>query len=82
MAVSKLWAVRERLSQVIDYATNPEKTDSKLFTKEDYQALKDVIAYAKDQSKTEYEFFCDGITCNVAIAREQFISAKEQFHYL
>ncbi|MBQ2970969.1 MAG: relaxase/mobilization nuclease domain-containing protein [Ruminococcus sp.] len=79
MAVSKLWAVRERLSQVIDYATNPQKTDSKLFTEEDYQSLKDVIAYAKDETKTEYEYFCDGINCNVAIAREQFITAKEQF---
>ena len=54
MAVSKLWAVRERLSQVIDYATNPEKTNSKLFTEEDYQSLKDVIAYAKDE-------FVDGV---------------------
>ena len=79
MAVSKLWAVRERLSQVIDYATNPEKTDSKLFTEEDYQSLKDVIAYAKDETKTEYEYFCDGINCNVAIAREQFVTTKEQF---
>lgn len=26
MAVSKLWSVKVRLAQVIDYATNPEKT--------------------------------------------------------
>ena len=47
MAVTKLWSVTERLGQVIDYATNPEKTSAKIkreFSKEQYQALADVIA--------------------------------------
>lgn len=79
MAVSKLWSVRQRLGQVIDYATNPEKTDARLFTEADYQALKDVLAYAKNETKTEHEFFCDGINCNVGIARNQFITVKEQY---
>ena len=79
MAVSKLWQVRERLGQVLDYATNPEKTDSRLFTESDYQALKDVLAYAKNETKTDHEYFCDGINCNVAIARTQFITVKEQY---
>ena len=59
MAVTKLWSVTERLGQVIDYATNPEKTSAKIkreFSKEQYQALADVIAYAKDEEKTEREF--------------------------
>ena len=81
MAVTKLWAVKTRLGQVIDYATNPEKTASNIkrqFSTEQYQALADVIAYAKDEEKTEKEFFVEGINCNVAIAREQFITVKEQ----
>ena len=48
MAVTKLWSVTERLGQVIDYATNPEKTSAKIkreFSPEQYQALADVIAY-------------------------------------
>mgnify|MGYP000640598052 FL=1 len=52
MAVTKLWSVTERLGQVIDYATNPEKTSAKIkreFSPEQYQALADVIAYAKDE---------------------------------
>ena len=52
MAVTKLWSVTERLGQVIDYATNPEKTSAKIkreFLPEQYQALADVIAYAKDE---------------------------------
>lgn len=80
MAVSKLWAVSTNLRQVIDYATNPDKTSKKLYCERDYQALKDVLAYAKNEEKTEKEFFCDGINCNVAIARDQFISVKDQFN--
>ena len=56
MAVTKLWSVTERLGQVIDYATNPEKTSANIkreFSPEQYQALADVIAYAKDEEKTE-----------------------------
>ena len=62
MAVTKLWSVTERLGQVIDYATNPEKTSANIkreFSPEQYQALADVIAYAKDEEKTEREFYVD-----------------------
>ena len=79
MAVTKLWKVSVRLGQVLDYTTNPEKTANPEYSAEDYQALKDVLAYAKDEEKTEHEFFCDGINCNVDMARDQFITVKEQF---
>lgn len=79
MAVTKLWKVSVRLDQVLDYTTNPEKTANPEYSAEDYQAFKDVLAYAKDEEKTEHEFFCDGINCNVAMARDQFITVKEQF---
>ena len=57
MAVSKLWKVTERLGQVIDYATNSEKTANPEYNESEYQALKDVLAYAKDEEKTEQEFY-------------------------
>lgn len=81
MAVSKLWSVKTRLGTVIDYATNPDKTTKakSKYSEADYQALKDVLAYAKDEEKTEQEFFCQAINCNVATAREQFITVKERF---
>ena len=53
MAVSKIWKVTARLDQVIDYATNPEKTAAKKYSPEQYQALADVLRYAKDEEKTE-----------------------------
>ena len=49
MAVSKLWAVNSRLGQVIDYAANPEKTAVDIYSEEQYQALADVLSYAKDE---------------------------------
>lgn len=81
MAVSKLWSVKTRLGTVIDYATNPDKTTKtkSKYSEADYQALKDVLAYAKDEEKTEREFFCEGINCNVTTARDQFVTVKEQY---
>lgn len=79
MAVSKIWKVTVRLAQVIDYATNPEKTAAKKFTPEQYQALADVLQYAKNEEKTEREFYVDGINCNASTARDQFVTVKEQF---
>ncbi|MCC8073947.1 MAG: relaxase/mobilization nuclease domain-containing protein [Clostridiales bacterium] len=82
MAVTKLWSVTQRLGQVIDYATNPEKTNANIkrqYTETQYQALADVLSYAKDEEKTEKEFYVDGINCSPFIAREQFITVKEHF---
>ena len=81
MAVSKLWPVTVRLATVLDYASNPEKTtkSKSKYSDADYQALRDVVAYAKDGEKTERELFCEGIHCNPQTAREQFITVKEQF---
>ena len=81
MAVTKLWAVKGRLKSVIDYAMNPEKTlkAKSKYSDADYQSLKDVLVYAKDEEKTEQEFFCEGINCNATAAREQFVTVKEQF---
>lgn len=76
MAVSKLWAVNSRLGQVIDYAANPEKTAVDIYSEEQYQALADVLSYAKDEEKTEREYFVEGINCNPTTARDQFVSVK------
>ena len=79
MAVSKLWAVNSRLGQVIDYAANPEKTAADIYTDEQYQALADVLSYAKDEEKTEREYFVEGINCNPTTARDQFVSVKQAY---
>ncbi len=82
MAVSRLWPVKTRLNQVIEYAMNPEKTGRSRtkYSNGDYQALKDVLAYAKNEEKTEHEYFCEGINCYPDTAREQFVRVKKQFN--
>ena len=50
MAVSKLWSVTVRLKAVLDYAANPEKTLNPKYTPEQYQALRDVLAYHPTKS--------------------------------
>ena len=79
MAVSKLWAVNSRLGQVIDYAANPEKTAADIYSEEQYQALADVLSYAKDEEKTEREYFVEGINFNPTTARDQFVSVKQAY---
>lgn len=79
MAVTKLWPVTTRLDHVINYATNPEKTAAGTYTEAQYQALADVLSYAKDEEKTEREFFVEGINCNPTTARDQFVTVKEQY---
>lgn len=79
MAVTKLWAVKSNLKRVIDYAANPEKTANPNYTEEQFQALADVLRYAKDEEKTERQFYCEGINCNPQTARDQFVTVKEQF---
>ena len=53
MAVTKLWSVTHSLKHVIDYANDPEKTSIKNFSEDQYQALADVLTYAKDEEKTD-----------------------------
>ena len=79
MAVTKLWPVKSNLRQVINYAANKEKTAVTVYSEEQYQALRDVLAYAKDEEKTEREFYVQGINCNPTCARNQFVTVKEQF---
>lgn len=82
MAVSKLWPVRSRLSKVINYAKDENKTTATLYNKSDLEALKDVIAYAQNEEKTEREFYVDAINCNPLMARDEFIYVKEEFDKL
>lgn len=82
MAVTKLWEVRNRLDRVIDYATNKSKTENPKYSEEELQALSDVLAYAKDEEKTEKQFFVRGINCSAKQARNEFVSVKRNYDKL
>lgn len=82
MAVMKIWQVYNRLDKVLNYATNPDKTvkEKRLYTDDEYEALKDVLSYAADEEKTEQEFYVSGINCIGSNARNQFVNTKLQFN--
>lgn len=76
MAVTKIWRVKGKAGNVIDYANNPDKT---AFTHKERQALADVIEYAANEDKTEKKFFVSAVNCSVAFAKEQFDTTKKRF---
>ena len=68
MAVTSIWHIKRSLSEVVDYALNPDKT--KRESSEDI--LSDVINYAVNSDKTEetddentelIESYVTGINC-------------------
>lgn len=81
MAVTKLWKVEFSLGTVIKYVKNPDKTDSDIaYSRQDYQALKDVIDYVEKDNKTHQKYYVSGINCNPDKAREEFVLTKQRFN--
>ena len=76
MAVTRIWAVRNNLSQVVSYASNKSKTDLSK-----YSDLIDALHYAADDEKTnlenEQKLLVEGINCDPDIAAKQMIDTKE-----
>lgn len=59
MATTKIWAVKERLRQLINYVCDLDKTAER----ETSEALRDLVGYDADESKTEQRLYVTGIGC-------------------
>lgn len=79
MAATRIWSIKGRLDSVINYVTNPEKTDGGRYTDTELQALTDVIDYAEDGTKTHNKVYVSGINLSPDIARDQMVMTKLQF---
>lgn len=79
MAATRIWSIKGRLDSVINYVTNPEKTDGSKYTDTELQALADVIDYAEDGAKTHNKVYVSGINLSPNIARNQMVMTKLQF---
>lgn len=79
MAATRIWSIKGRLDGVINYVTNPEKTDGGKYTDTELQALADVIDYAEDGAKTHNKVYVSGINLSPNIARDQMVMTKQQF---
>ena len=75
MATTKIWAVKDSLSRVVNYAVNPEKTN--------FNNLKQVLLYAKNNKKTVAEngktMYVTGVNCNRETASEEMKMTQEKF---
>ncbi len=79
MATTAIWDVTDRLDRVIDYATNPNKTENLDFSSPDFQDLQKVLDYTQQDAKTERQFYVTGINCDPVTACEQMSRTKFQF---
>ena len=75
MATTKIWAVKDSISRVINYAKNPQKTT--------LTDLEQVLLYAEDKSKTidadEKTMFVTGVNCNTETAFEEMMLTEKRF---
>ena len=74
MAVTKIWAIKDSLQRVLDYAANPDKTE--------YDALAQTLHYAENDAKTklnESAQLVTGIHCRVDHAWEDMRAVQERF---
>ena len=78
MATTAIWDVTDRLDRVIDYATNPQKTETLTFPVP-ASGLQNVLAYTQQDAKTEKQFYVTGINCDPATACQQMNRTKLQF---
>lgn len=76
MATTAIWDVTDRLKRVLDYATNPDKTDQERLAHDD---LQQVLAYTSTDAKTEKQLYVSGINCDPLTAYEQMQRTKRQF---
>lgn len=75
MATTKIWAIKDSLSRVVNYAKNPEKTI--------FSDLKQVLKYAEDEEKTidknEKTMYVTGVNCKTETAYEEMTSVQKRF---
>ena len=74
MAVTKIWAIKDNLQRVLDYAANPDKTE--------YDALAQTLHYAENDAKTklnESAQLVTGIHCRANHAWEDMRAVQERF---
>ena len=80
MAVTSIWAVKDRVDNALNYIMNPEKTVEKPELSSDAitarKAVGDVIEYAVNEDKTEQMMYVTGINCTPETALEDFMNTK------
>ena len=79
MATTKLWKVKSRIDNAVNYVTNKEKTKNEYYDygMDKYEAIRDVLRYATNSSKTEKQFYVSGINCKAENAVKEMQMVKQ-----
>lgn len=77
MATTKIWAVNDNLKRVLEYVSNPDKTENKDLNDYQFKGLENVIEYASDDLKTEKQFYVSGVNCSPDNVLQQMVSTKK-----
>ena len=84
MAVTSIWAVKNRMDTVINYVENPEKTTQRPEEAPAANAamkyIRDVLGYACNEAKTDKMMYVTGINCDPDTALEDFMTVKRRWH--
>ena len=76
MAVTSIWPIKNRVSVLIDYAINPEKTNEKVASQ--LHKVGEVIQYAADDLKTEKQEYVTCLNCSgIETAADDFMRTKK-----
>jgi len=74
MAVTKIWAIKKRLDNVVDYVVNEKKTNA-----ESYYNLHKVVEYAKASYKTEEQLYVSSLNCNADRVVREMLEVKKLY---
>lgn len=79
MATTSIWAVKDNLDRVLNYASNPLKTKETDSVYE-YEGLGNVIDYAVNDDKTERQLYVSGLNCHPSTVLQQMEQTKRNAH--
>ena len=75
MATTKIWAIKDSISRVVNYAKNPDKTT--------VSYIEQVLLYAENKEKTieknETTMFVTGVNCNRDTALAEMVRTQKRF---
>ena len=79
MATTKIWDVKNHMKRVLDYAANPDKTDSHNDTDYQFNGLSQSIQYTTQDMKTEKQLYVTGINTTLSTVFEDMLLTKKTF---
>lgn len=80
MATTSIWDVKDNLKRIIDYTTNPNKTEKLEDSDYQYNGLGQVISYTTQNLKTQKQLYVTGINCSMSTAYDEMMITKKSFH--